>query len=153
MGCVCYMSVALSLPEIWERPDLAATSLQGSFGVHYVKYHIFESMMGVLTTLIWITLHSHVQCAMCTLLYIETLLTWKIHQCRLGEVHHIEFCLTRPKPPYVWQGLAGFWGKDTIRWVHFGVFSTSHFSTRIASDFLVTDGGVPTDLSGHSLRK
>ena len=34
--------------------------------------------------------------------------------------------ITRPKPPYGRQGLAGLWGRDTVRWVYFGVISTSH---------------------------
>ena len=33
---------------------------------------------------------------------------------------------TRPKPPFGRQGLAGSWGKDKVRRVNFGVFSTSH---------------------------
>ena len=33
--------------------------------------------------------------------------------------------ITRPMPPYGRQGLAGSWGMDTVRRVHFGVFSTS----------------------------
>ena len=32
------------------------------------------------------------------------------------------FAMTRPKPPYERQGLAGLWGKDTVRRVHFGGF-------------------------------
>ena len=35
----------------------------------------------------------------------------------------LTFVLTRSKPPYGQQGLAGSWGKDTVRRVHFGVFS------------------------------
>ena len=34
--------------------------------------------------------------------------------------------ITRPKPPFGRQGLAGSWGKDKVRRVNFGVFSTSH---------------------------
>ena len=45
------------------------------------------------------------------------------------------FCMitiskTRPKPPFGRQSLAGSWGKDTVRQVHFKVFSTSHFAPR-----------------------
>ena len=36
--------------------------------------------------------------------------------------------ITRPKPPFGRQGLAGSWGKDKVRRVNFGVFSTSHFA-------------------------
>ena len=38
-----------------------------------------------------------------------------------------QFYATRPKPPYGRQGQAGSWGKDTVRRVHFDVFSTSRF--------------------------
>ena len=37
--------------------------------------------------------------------------------------------LTRPKPPYGRQGLAGSWSKDTVGRIHFKVFSTSNFAT------------------------
>ena len=43
--------------------------------------------------------------------------------------------ITRPKPPFGRQGLAGSWGKDTVRRVHFWVFSTSHFApSALSSD-------------------
>ena len=46
--------------------------------------------------------------------------------------------ITRPKPPYRRQGLAGSWGKDTVRRVHFGAFSTSHFApSALSSDWIV----------------
>ena len=46
-------------------------------------------------------------------------------------------CMTRPKPPCERQGLAESWGKDTVRQVHFGVFSTSHFApTVLSSDWI-----------------
>ena len=42
---------------------------------------------------------------------------------------------TRPKPPFGRQGLAGSWGKDKVRRVNFGVFSTSHFAhSALSSD-------------------
>ena len=42
---------------------------------------------------------------------------------------------TRPKPPSGRQGLAGSWGKDTVRQVHYKMFSTSHFApTALSSD-------------------
>ena len=40
----------------------------------------------------------------------------------------IRFLGTRPKPPYGRHGLAGSWGKDTVRQVHFGMFSMYHFA-------------------------
>ena len=46
--------------------------------------------------------------------------------------------ITRPKPPYGRQGLAGSWGKDTVRQIHFGAFSTSHFApSALSSDWIV----------------
>ena len=45
---------------------------------------------------------------------------------------------TRPKPPYGRQGLAGLWGKDTVRQVHFGVFSASRFTPlAVSSDWIL----------------
>ena len=45
---------------------------------------------------------------------------------------------TRPKPPYGRQGLARSWGRDTVRRVHFGAFSTSHFApSALSSDWIV----------------
>ena len=43
----------------------------------------------------------------------------------LCQVCIIIIIITRPMPPYGRQGLAGSWGMDTVRRVHFGVFSTS----------------------------
>ena len=46
--------------------------------------------------------------------------------------------ITRPKPPFGRQGLAGSWGKDKVRRVNFGVFSTSHFAhLALSSDWIV----------------
>ena len=36
--------------------------------------------------------------------------------------------VTRPKPPSGRQGLVGSWGKDTVRQVHYKMFSMSHFT-------------------------
>ena len=36
--------------------------------------------------------------------------------------------ITRPKPPSGRHGLAGSWGKDTVRQVYYKMFSTSHFA-------------------------
>ena len=49
---------------------------------------------------------------------------WVYDQTRNKET----FVVTRPKPPYGRQGLAGSWCKDTARRVHVGVFSSSHFA-------------------------
>ena len=46
--------------------------------------------------------------------------------------------VTRPKPPSGRQGLAGSWGKDTVRQVHYMMFSTSHFAPlALSSDWIV----------------
>ena len=47
-----------------------------------------------------------------------------------GGIMIMIIIITRPKPPFGRQGLAGLWGKDTVRWVHFGAFSTFHFAPR-----------------------
>ena len=44
------------------------------------------------------------------------------------EYYSKNFCATRPTPHYGRQGLAGKWGKDTVRRVHFGVSSTFSFA-------------------------
>ena len=45
---------------------------------------------------------------------------------------------TRPKPPSGRQGLAGSWGKDTVRQVHYKMFSTSHFApTALSSNWIL----------------
>ena len=55
----------------------------------------------------------------------------------VGKGESLGFSFTRPKPPYWRQGQAGSWGKDTVRRVHFGVFSTSHFApTPLSSDWI-----------------
>ena len=46
--------------------------------------------------------------------------------------------ITRPKPPSGRQGLAGSWGKDTVRQVHYKMFSTSHFApTALSSNWIL----------------
>ena len=45
--------------------------------------------------------------------------------------------ITRPKPPYGRQGLTGSWGKDTVRQIRFGAFSTSHFAPSALSSDLI----------------
>ena len=46
-----------------------------------------------------------------------------LHFYRNGVMKQTILSITRPKPAYGRQGLAGSWGKDTVRQVHFGVFS------------------------------
>ena len=50
------------------------------------------------------------------------------------------FLITRPKLPYGRQGVAGSFGKDTVRRVHFGVFSTSHFALSSGGSQLAVGG-------------
>ena len=46
--------------------------------------------------------------------------------------------ITRPKPPSGRQGLVGSWGKDTVRQVHYKMFSTSHFApTALSSNWIL----------------
>ena len=47
--------------------------------------------------------------------------------------------ITRPKPPYGRQGLAGLWGKDTVRLVHFGVSQclTSRHGAQLRLDIVI----------------
>ena len=50
----------------------------------------------------------------------------------------ITIITTRPKPPSGRQGLAGSWGKDTVRQVHYKMFSTSHFApTALSSNWIL----------------
>ena len=45
---------------------------------------------------------------------------------------------TRPKPPSGRPGLAGSWGKDTVRQVHYKMFSMSHFApTALSSNWIL----------------
>ena len=56
----------------------------------------------------------------------------------------ITIIVTRPKPPYGRQGLAGLWGKDTVRRVNCGVFSTSHFApSSYWIELISTNGRLP----------
>ena len=52
----------------------------------------------------------------------------RIRKRILSFVHIIIIIITRLKPPSGRQGLAGSWGKDTVRQVHYKMFSTSHFA-------------------------
>ena len=46
--------------------------------------------------------------------------------------------ITRPKPPSGRQGLARSWGKDTVRQVHYKMFSMSHFApTALSSNWIL----------------
>ena len=53
-------------------------------------------------------------------------------------VNNIIIIITRPKPPSGRQGLVGSWGKDTVRQVHYKMFSTSHFApTALSSNWIL----------------
>ena len=63
--------------------------------------------------------------------YVSCLLFSFVMWCGLvykRKVLHRPFINTRPKPPHGRQGLQGLLGKDIVKQVHFGVFSTSHFA-------------------------
>ena len=46
--------------------------------------------------------------------------------------------ITRPKPPSGRQCLVGSWGKDTVRQVHYKMFSMSHFApTALSSNWIL----------------
>ena len=54
------------------------------------------------------------------------------------NIKDIIIIITRPKPPSGRQGLAGSWGKDTVRQVHYKMFSTSHFApTALSSNWIL----------------
>ena len=54
------------------------------------------------------------------------------------NIKDIIIIITRPKPPSGRQGLVGSWGKDTVRQVHYKMFSTSHFApTALSSNWIL----------------
>ena len=53
---------------------------------------------------------------------------------------HIIIIITRPKPAYGRQGLAGSWGQDTDKVRTFLVFLTSHFAPAALSSDLTNLG-------------
>ena len=55
-----------------------------------------------------------------------------------GALSKVIINITRPKPPSGRQGLAGSWGKDTVRQVHYKMFSMSHFApTALSSNWIL----------------
>ena len=60
--------------------------------------------------------------------WLAQVLTFITNIIILVTIINIMIIITRPKPPFGRQGLAGSWGKDKVRRVNFGVFSTSHFA-------------------------
>ena len=69
----------------------------------------------------------------CNFLFVNSDLTDEVIVIAIIIIIIIIIIITRPKPPFGRQGLAGPWGKDTVRRVHFGVFSTSCFAHRALS--------------------
>ena len=53
--------------------------------------------------------------------------------------------ITRTKPAFGWQGLAGHWVKIQIKTVLFWVFSTSHFAPAALSSDLNQPGTINDD--------
>ena len=76
---------------------------------------------------------------------MEELLQWVLRHHHLGIIIItnivaiiITIIITRPKPPSGRQGLAGSWGKGTVRQVHYKMFSTSHFApTALSSNWIL----------------
>ena len=72
---------------------------------------------------------------------MEWVSPWGLDNSQEWDAPHmlpIIIIITRPMPPYGRQGLAGSWGKDTVRQIHFGAFSTSHFApSALSSDWIV----------------
>ena len=58
--------------------------------------------------------------------------------------NNINIIITRPKPAYGWQGLAGSWGQDTDEVSTFLVFLTSHFAPAALSSDLTNLGPLMT---------
>merc|ERR1712218_372851 len=58
--------------------------------------------------------------------------------------HHLVIIITRPKPAYGQQGLAGSWGQDTDEVSSFLVFLTSHFAPAALSSDLTNLGPLMT---------
>merc|ERR1712218_409425 len=58
--------------------------------------------------------------------------------------HHLVIIITRPKPAYGQQGLAGSWGQDTDEVSTFLVFLTSHFAPAALSSDLTNLGSLMT---------
>ena len=57
-----------------------------------------------------------------------TLLLVKVAHVNLNININMFIMITRPKPAYGRQGLAGSWGQDTDKVSNFWVFLTSHFA-------------------------
>ena len=61
-----------------------------------------------------------------------------LHHPHYPQDNILIIIITRPKPPSGRQGLVGSWGKDTVRQVHYKMFSTSHFApTALSSNWIL----------------
>ena len=65
----------------------------------------------------------------------------------------IIFIITRPKPAYGRQGLAGSWGQDTDKVSTFWVFLTSHFAPAALSSELNQPGTIHDDTNPLGIMK
>ena len=61
--------------------------------------------------------------------------------------------ITRPKPAYGRQGLAGSWGQDTDKVSTFWVFLTSHFAPAALSSELNQPGTIHDDTNPPGIMK
>ena len=69
--------------------------------------------------------------------------------------HQVVFLIiiTRPKPAYGRQGLAGSWGQDTDKVSTFWVFLTSHFAPAALSSELNQPGTIHDDTNPPGIMK
>ena len=67
-----------------------------------------------------------------------------LHFYRNGVMKQTILSITRPKPAYGRQGLAGSWGQDTDEVSTFLVFLTSHFAPAALSSDLTNLGPLMT---------
>ena len=76
----------------------------------------------------------------------QACLSEQVHRTHHYNRHHYQIIIiiTRPKPAYGRQGLAGSWGQDTDEVSTFLVFLTSHFSPAALSSDLTNLGPLMT---------
>ena len=83
----------------------------------------------------------------------------RTHQHHLNNHHSINvlkiniIIITRPKPAYGRQGLAGPWGQDTDEASSFWVFLTSHFAPAALSSELNQPGTIHDDTNPPGIMK
>ena len=72
---------------------------------------------------------------------------------KLGDIISTIIIITRPKPAYGRQGLAGSWGQDTDEVSTFLVFLTSHFVLAPLSSDLNQPGTINDDKNPPGIMK